>query len=195
MLKVLSIVPKAIFCALVVLAVAVVAYLSIITLSSAPSSPGVVTLLQSVPQNFLATSRSETLHITHIDDSGLLLGPREGVAQIRVTGHAGLDLSRVGPNDVRHDGSVVHIKLPEPTVLSVEPDLTSYRITTRESAARRIVDNARGHPLREELFDQTGQAIAEYRKAFPTEAREAVIDRLNREKDALFGPDLQVKFE
>ena len=180
---------------LLVLAIGLAGLILVRELSRPGYHSDVLSVLHGIDQTFLAVSRADSLHVSTVDDSNLLLGPRQGLARIQVTGHSGVDLRKVQPEQIRQSGQQVTVRLPEPELLALEADLSSYEATTKESALRRIADNARGRPLRTELFERTGEALKQYREQMPTESREQIVDRLNRESRDLFGPDLEVRFE
>jgi hypothetical protein len=152
-------------------------------------------VLKTIPQSFLATTRHEGLQVHHIDTGNTLLGPREGVAHIQITAHSGVNLAEINAKDVVREGNRMTVRLPEPRVLAIEPDLGSYRTIARQSVLQHLKDSAGGKTMEDELFERTQEAIANYRNSDPSPARTEIVDRLNRESQRFFGPDSGVKFE
>jgi len=155
-----------------------------------------LSLLRQIPQQYLITSRQEFLNVNVVDEGGWLLGPREGMSCIRITTYCGVDLHQLTPGDIRMTDRLIVIKLPEPSLLSVDADLGSYGFVTKSSGLQHIRDALRGHPVHNELFEKTKAAIDSYRSSGYPEAREEIVTRLNRNIHELFLPvGLEVRFE
>jgi hypothetical protein len=156
----------------------------------------VLSLLRNVPTLFLATTRSEQLCVTQVDDSSWLWGTRKGMARLEVRTHLGVDLHKLSPDAIRVDGHNVVVRLPEPEVLDVVPDLSTWRYVSKASGLQHIRDAALGRSVHDELMALVQESLPRYRNATLYTDRATIADRLNREATNLFGPTgLTVKFE
>ena len=156
----------------------------------------VMAILGHTPESFLSTTRSDQMNIARVDDSGWLFGAREGISTMRITSHAGVDLRKLGPQDIRSEAGRVHVRLPDCEVLAVEADLDSYRAVHKTSGLNHIRDAIRGKSVKDELMEHTKESIPSYRDPANYPARKEIVDRMNRESSSLFAPaGLEVQFE
>ncbi len=110
--------------------------------------------------------------------------------------HRGVDLQKLKPGAIRVDDQRVVVHLPEPEVLDVVSDLTTWRYASKASGLQHLRDSVRGRSVRDELMAMIQEALPRYRNATLYTDRASIADRLNREATNLFGPTgLSVKFE
>ena len=145
-----------------------------------------MTLLRSVPAAFLGTARHEQIVLAHVDSSGPFLGTRKGTVTVTVRSHIGIDLLKVTEEDILIRGREVSIRLPDPEVLDVTPDLSSWRHFSSGSGFQRLRDFLVGPTLMEDLLKSLAAAIRQYRNADVSGERSGIVDRLNREANRLF---------
>ena len=156
----------------------------------------VISVLQTLPRSFLVLLTHETLAVTHRDRSTWLLGVRRGQSTLAIRIHWGVDLSKVKPGDIRVSGHHVTIRLPDPQILDVVPDLATWKFIGKRSGLHAAKDTIRGRSLESELLRDVQRAIPKYRSQDFHVQRLAIIDRLNRNTADLFADSgLSVKFE
>lgn len=156
----------------------------------------VLRILRNIPTLFLVTTRCDQLSVTHIEDSSWLWGTRQGMSRLDVRTHLGVDLAKIKPDSIKVNGQQVSVRLPEPEVLDVVPDLASWKYVSKASGLQHIRDTVRGRSVRNELMALVQESLPRYRNVTLYTDRAVIADHLNREVTNLFGPTgLTVHFE
>ena len=158
--------------------------------SAAPSEDEMrelaIATLKTVPQSFLVLQTDEHLALPTVDGGGWLLGPRRGQASLMVRHHWGCDLQTVSPSDIEVAGSLVRIRLPDPTLFDVAADLATWRFFGRRSGLQFLGDLATGHSLETELLKLVPRAVPHPSPADVELRRTLFVERLNRAAAGLF---------
>lgn len=156
----------------------------------------VLKVLQTLPRSFVVLQTQHTIVVSHRDRSSWLLGTSRGQSVMTIRIHAGVDLAKVTRSHIRVDGRDVRIRLPDPEVFDVVPDLDSWRYTGKRSGLQVVGDTVRGSSLEQRLMHDIQRAMRGYRTRKPDVDRDAMIARLNRQADDLFeGTGLSVRFD
>ena len=154
-----------------------------------------LSLLHSEPMAFLVARRCVTQIVVEVE-TGDWLGNWRGVLWATVQFHYGLDLKKVRPEDVRRQGDVIIVRLPEPELLDFAVEPGSEGFLSKSTAIPKIVDLLRnGH--RREMEQRLRQRALEFagRQGLLPE-REELVRELNAAAAALgMGAPVTLLFE
>ncbi|MFP4105885.1 MAG: DUF4230 domain-containing protein [Phycisphaerae bacterium] len=137
-----------------------------------------LSLLKSEAMTFLVTRRVTTQIVVEHSE-GDWLSDWRGVYWAEVTFHYGIDLEELDENDVRRDGEVIVVHLPEPRVLDFAIVPASIGWMSKATAVAKIDDllhNGHRRLLEQKLREQA-LAFARRHDQMPT--RQQIADRLN----------------
>jgi len=156
----------------------------------------VVHVLRSLPRFFLVLQSEESLVFSHCDRSTWLLGARRGQSVISVRVHWGVDLQKITQSDVSVANRDVRIRLPNPEILEIAPDMQTWRYTGKRSGLHLIADAARGTSLEQQLMRDGAVEIRQLRTNGFGLDKDVMLARVNRQAGKLFeGTGLNVRFE
>ena len=156
----------------------------------------VISVLRTVPRSFLVLLTDETIVVSHQDRSSWLMGTRKGQSAIEVRIHWGVDLEKIVRSDIIVDGSRVRVRLPDPEVFDVVPDLDSWRYTGKRSGLHVIADSVRGTSLEHELLRDVQRTVGPSRPGWREPPKQDLLDRINHQTARLFeDAGLDVRFE
>lgn len=103
----------------------------------------VMSLLKSQRLNFLVTRRAATqLVLEHTESSWT--GEWHAVLWCTITWRWGVDLNEITPDDIRREGSTVHIRLPEPRLLDFGLVPGSTGTISKATLVPKLMDFSRG---------------------------------------------------
>lgn len=155
----------------------------------------VLGVLRTVPKSFLVVLTQETMAVSHQDDGDWLLGPHRGQASILVRIHWGVDLGKIGHEDIELAGSRVVVKLPEPEILDQVPDLNTWSFVGKRTPLQFFRDGALGRSLEIELLMGIKGSLPQYGPNDYNTQRAAIVGRLNHLAGELFkAKNLNVEF-
>lgn len=143
-------------------------------------------ILRSIPKVFLVLETQRETAVAASDTGNWVLGPRIGHATGSRRTHLGLDMEKVGPDDIQVTGTRVSVQLPAPNILDSSLDYQSVKLFTKRSGFMHFRDLASGRSIERELLallsttppELTGEDLKAQRLNF--------VDRLNRQAGDLF---------
>ena len=137
-----------------------------------------LSVLRSETLAFLVTRRNVMQVVVEHGESNWL-GQWRGVLWAVVTLRHGVDLTKITAQDIRHDGDVTVVKLPEPEVLDFAIEPGSVGFLAKSTAVPKVEDLLHnGHRrLLEDRLRQSALEFARQRDLLPT--REALVEQLN----------------
>jgi len=144
---------------------------------------------------FLVTRRTSTQIIVEYRESNWA-GQWRGVLWATVKIHYGINLAKIHAKDIRCDGNITFVKLPEPEVLDFSIDPGSVGVMTKATAAPKLDDllNNSHRRLLESRLRQAALDFARQRDLLPT--RDALIKQLNDAVSLLVSQgDVRLRFE
>jgi len=144
---------------------------------------------------FLVTRRTTTQIVVEHHESNWL-GQWRGVLWATVKIHYGVDLSNIQARDIRRDGDVAFVKLPEPEVLDFSIEPGSIGLMAKATALPKIDDllNNSHRRMLESRLRQAALDFAQQRDLLPT--RDELIKQLNDVLSLLAGEgDVRLRFE
>lgn len=142
-------------------------------------------LLQSEQLTFLVTRRTTTQIVVEHSESDWS-GEWRGVLWATVSWRWGVDMRKVAASDLRREGDLLLVKLPDPELLDfgIEPGSTGY--ICKATALPKLMDFSRGGGQRQQLEarlrEQTLKFAAQ-RQMLPT--RQEILTQLNQAAEAL----------
>ena len=146
----------------------------------------VLGVLRTVPKSFLVALTQETMAVARRDDGNWLLGPRRGQSSILVRIHWGVDLGKIGRDDIEVAGNRVVVRLPEPEILDQVPDLDTWSFVGKRTPLQIIRDGALGRSLEIELLMGIKGSLPQYGPDDYNAQRAAIVARLNAQAGDLF---------
>jgi hypothetical protein len=144
---------------------------------------------------FLVTRRTSTQIVVEHRESNWA-GQWRGVLWATVKIHYGINLAKIHAKDIRRDGNITLVKLPEPEVLDFSIDPGSVGVMTKATAAPKLDDllNNSHRRLLESRLRQAALDFARQRDLLPT--RDALIKQLNDAVSLLASQgDVRLRFE
>jgi hypothetical protein len=154
-----------------------------------------LSLLKSEAMAFLVTRRVTTQIVIEHSESSWASDWR-GVLWAEVTFHYGVDLEELDEDDIRREGEVLVVHLPEPRMLDFAIVPGSVGWMSKATAVAKIDDllhNGHRRLLEQKLREQA-LAFARRHDQMPT--RQQIIDRLNSASVWLrAAADVQIRFE
>ena len=144
---------------------------------------------------FLVTRRTSTQIVVEHQESNWL-GQWRGVLWATVNIHYGIDLLKIQTKDIRRDGDVTFVKLPEPEVLDFSVDPGSVGVMSKATAVPKIDDIVHNthRRLLEGSLRQAASDFAQQRELLPT--RDELIKQLNEVVSLLTSEGgVQLRFE
>ena len=143
-------------------------------------------ILRSIPKVFLVLETQRETAVATSDTGNWVLGPRIGHATGCRRTHIGLDLEKVGPDDIEVVGSRVSVRLPVPTILDSSLDYQSVNLFTKRSGFMLVRDLAAGRSIERELLDLLSKTTPELTGEDIKAQRQSFVDRLNHQASELF---------
>jgi hypothetical protein len=140
----------------------------------------VVEVLKTEDLTFLVTTRVTTLICVELRESNLILGDREGLLLATVDIYYGIDLEKLTDDSVTVTDSLTTVRIPEPGILDLSPDLATLRFFDKRSGLVAVSDILTGYDQDLELLamlDSTARIYATEQGLLPT--RDAILARLN----------------
>ena len=144
---------------------------------------------------FLVTRRTSTQIVVEHRESNWA-GQWRGVLWATVEIHYGINLAKIHAKDIRCDGNITFVKLPEPEVLDFSIDPGSVRVMSKATALPKLDDllNNSHRRLLESRLRQAALDFARQRDLLPT--RDALIKQLNDAVSLLASQgDVRLRFE
>ena len=144
---------------------------------------------------FLVTRRTSTQIIAEHQESNWL-GQWRGVLWATVNIHYGIDLAKIRAGDIRREGDITFVKLPEPEVLDFSVDPGSVGVMSKATAIPKVDDllNNSHRRLLEGQLRQSALEFAQQRDLLPT--RGELIKQLNDAVSLLASEGgIQIRFE
>ena len=152
-------------------------------------------ILRSIPKVFLVLETQRETAVAASDTGNWVLGPRIGHATGSRRTHLGLDMEKVGPDDIQVTGTRVSVQLPAPVVLDSALDYQSVKMFTKRSGFNLLRDLAAGRSIEIELLDLLSKTTPELTGENLKAQRLNFVDRLNRQAGDLFrAKGLSVEF-
>jgi len=153
-----------------------------------------ISLLRSEAMAFLVTRRLTTqVVVEHIESSWF--ADWRGVLWATVRIHYGVDLQKIGMDDIRREGDVLIVTLPEPELLDFSLVPGSVGSLSKSTAIAKIEDimkNGQRRLLEERLRDQ---ALEFARQHDQMPSREQIVQQLNAAAAPLMGAGVELRFE
>ena len=144
---------------------------------------------------FLVTRRTSTQIVVEHQESNWV-GQWRGVLWATVKIHYGVDVAKIQPKDVRLDGDVTFVKLPNPEVLDFSIDPGSIGVMSKATAVPKLDDllNNSHRRLLESRLRKAAVDFAQQRDLLPS--RDELIKQLNDLVSLLAGEgDVRLRFE
>jgi len=154
-----------------------------------------LSILRSEAMAFLVTRRLVTQVVVVYEQSDWL-GEWRGILWATVHIHHGVDLKKIRPSDIRREGDVILVRLPEPQLLDFSLEPGSVGVMTKATAVPKVLDLLRnGHRRQlEQALRQRSLEFAGRRGLLPT--REQIVGQLNAAVSALdVSADVTICFE
>ena len=138
-----------------------------------------LSVLQNEALVFLVTRRTATQIVVEHEETSWL-GQWRGVLWATVRIHYGVDLAKIGEEDVRREGEVTLITLPEPQVLDFSIEPGSIGFLSKSTAASKITDILHNGQRRllEGRLRECALEFAQKRGMLP--ARAELVQQLNQ---------------
>ena len=144
---------------------------------------------------FLVTRRTSTQVVVEHQESNWM-GEWRGVLWATVNIHYGIDLAKIRTGDIRREGDVTFVKLPEPKVLDFSVDPGSVGVMSKATAVPKFDDILHNthRRLLEGSLRQAASEFAQQRDLLPT--RDELIKQLNAVVSLLAGEgSVRLRFE
>ncbi len=142
--------------------------------------------LKREPLSFLVTERVVTQVVTEAHNGNLILGYGNGLLVGKVELLYGVDLAELDLDAVELRGETIHVRVPEPRLLTYDPDLTSLRYIEKKSALLVAVDRVRDESLLRRCLGRLEAAAGEFAATSGlVPRREELVSRLNDYAPAL----------
>lgn len=109
-----------------------------------------MSILKVEQMEFLVTRSARTQIVIEHNESNWL-GEWRGVLWATVTWRWGVDLRKIGPNDIHRDGDTIVIRLPEPELLDFALVPGSVRFMSKSTSVPKLHDYLNGGSQRELL--------------------------------------------
>ena len=155
-----------------------------------------IEVLRSIPRAFLVLEVQREIAVATMDDGNFVFGPRVGHATASRKTYLGVDMEKVGPDDIEVNGRQVQVRLPDPSTLDSSLDYGSVRLFTKRSGFMLLRDLASGKSIERELLDLLSKTTPEYVGDDLKVQRLNFVDRLNRQARGLFeSKGLTVRFQ
>jgi hypothetical protein len=137
-----------------------------------------LSILRIQTLSFLVTRRTSTQIVVEHQESNWL-GQWRGVLWAVVKLHYGVDLAKIKAGDIRCDGDITFVKLPEPEVLDFSIDPSSFGVMTKATSVPKLDDllNNTHRRLLEGSLEQAALDFAKQQDLLPT--RNELIKQLN----------------
>ena len=137
-----------------------------------------LTVLRSQELEFLVTRRASLQVVVEHEESDWS-GQWHGVLWATVEIYFGVDLAKVKAEDIRHEGDVTIVTLPEPEVLSFAVEPGSVRCLSKSTAVPKVSDLlSNGHrQLLEGRLRESALEFARQQQMLPSRAE--LVARLN----------------
>lgn len=145
-----------------------------------------IEVLRSLPRTFWVLETQREVAVATMDNGNFLLGPRIGHAVANRRTHLGLDLEKVGSNDIEVAGNRVSVQLPAPAILDSALDYGSVRLFAKRSGFMLLRDLASGKSIERELLDLLSTTTPEYTTEELRAQRQSFVDRLNHGAGEMF---------
>ena len=138
-----------------------------------------LSVLRSEALTFLVTRRTATQVVVEHEESSWL-GQWRGVLWATVHIHYGVNLAKIQARDIRRDGNVAFVKLPEPDVLDFSLEPGSVGVLSKSTAVPKIEDllNNGHRRVLEARLRESALEFARQRGMLPT--RDELIGQLNK---------------
>jgi len=143
-----------------------------------------LSILRSEAMAFLVTRRLATQIVVEYEESDWL-GEWRGVLWATVRMYHGVDLKKIEASDIRREGDVIHVRLPQPELLDFCVEPGSVGVLTKSTAIPRVLSILRnGHRRQlEQALQQRALEFAGRQGMLPT--REEIVRQLNTAVSAL----------
>ena len=144
---------------------------------------------------FLVTRRTATQIVVEHQESNWV-GQWRGVLWATVKIHYGVDLTKIQAKDIRRDGDITFVKIPEPEVLDFSIDPGSVGVMSKATALPKLDDllNNTHRRLLEGQLRQSALEFAQQRDLLPTKVE--LIKQLNEVVSLLASEGgVQLRFE
>lgn len=155
-----------------------------------------LSILRSEALSFLVTRRTASQIVVQHEESDLL-GAWNGVLWATVRWTWGVDLTKIKESDIRRDGAVVVVRLPEPELLDFSTDLESIGFISRSTALPKlaeVVNPGRQRQTLERRVKEEAMKFAQAQKLTPS--REEIVRQLNDAASVIqASADLELRFE
>lgn len=155
-----------------------------------------LSLLRSEALSFLVTRRTSTQIVVEHNESDWL-GEWHGVLWATVSWRWGVDLTKIGKDDLRREGDVIYCRLAEPELLDFSVDLDSIKFLSKSTAVPKVMDMMGGGAQRRQLeqsLHQRAMEFARQQKLCPS--RQDMVNQLNGAGEALKkATGLELRFE
>ena len=137
-----------------------------------------LSILKSQALTFLVTRRTATQIVVEHRESDWL-GQWHGVLWAAVRIHYGVDLSKITAEDIRREGNVTLVKLPEPEVLDFSIEPGSIGFLSKSTAVAKVEDILHDGQRRllEKRLRECAMDFARQRDMLPT--RDELVEQLN----------------
>ncbi len=146
-----------------------------------------LSILRSEAMVFLVTRRIATQIVIEHEECDWL-GQWHGVLWATVRMHYGVDLKKIGADDIRRDGDTIIVRLPEPELLDLAIEPGSEGFLSKSTAAAKIKDllhNGQRKQL-EKRLRQCALEFANRQGMLPT--RKEIVQQLNDVASMLKAP-------
>ena len=154
-----------------------------------------LSLLRIQALAFLVTRRTYTQIVVEHQESNWV-GQWRGVLWATAKIHFGVDMKKIQASDIRRDGDITYVKLPEPEVLDFSIDPGSVGVMTKATSVPKLDDllNNTHRQLLEGRLRQAALDFAQQRDLLPT--RDELIEQLNEAVSLLASEGgVQLRFE
>ena len=155
-----------------------------------------LSVLQSEQMAFLVTRRTVTQVVIDHRESDVL-GEWRSVLWASVSFRWGVDMTKLGPDDLTRRGDVLIVHLPEPELLDFALVPGSMGYLSKSTALPKLADYCRGGWQRGILEDQVRHRAMEFaaqRRLLPS--RQEIVAQLNGSSDLLaVALGMKVRFE
>lgn len=155
-----------------------------------------IEVLRTLPRAFLVLEAQREIAVATTDNGNFVFGPRVGHATASRKTYLGVDMEKVGPDDVEVNGRQVQVRLPDPSTLDSSLDYGSVRLFTKRSGFMLLRDLASGKSIERELLDLLSKTPPEFTGDDLRAQRLNFVDRLNRQAGGLFeSKGLTIRFQ
>jgi hypothetical protein len=167
---------------------------------SRPSRPVIderltISILRSEELAFLVTRRAATQVVIDHSETDWW-GEWRGVLWATVSWRWGVDVAKIGPQDIRREGQAIIVRLPEPELLDMGVQPGSLGFLSKSTAMPKLLDFTRGGSQRqmlEQKLHERAMQFASEQGLMPSRAE--IVRQANSVAAPLCTAGVEVRFE